>query len=170
MEADIEKVQSMLEEEDDGHGAFVCEYEIFREIYQLQRRMIERYNSTMFLALLTINNTYDQRFDNLVLDNIMKQLLHIVQANLRRGDTVSRYSAMQYVILLPSVTYETGRLVMDRVKKAFYKEYVKSSVMLTYKLRPLCIRKYDAATQKRGGAIDSVETVLRDLDAPSSFS
>ena len=166
MEADIEKVQSMLEEEDDGHGAFVCEYEIFREIYQLQRRMIERYNSTMFLALLTINNTYEQRFDNLVLDNIMKQLLNIVQANLRRGDTVSRYSAMQYVVLLPSVTYETGRLVMDRVKKAFYKEYVKSSVMLTYKLRPLCIRKYDVAAPKRvsdAPSTDSIETVLKDL-------
>ena len=150
MEADIEKVQNMLEEDKDGHGAFVCEYEIFKEIYQLQRRMLERYNGTMFLALLTISNTYEQRFDNLVLDNIMKQLLHVSQTNLRRGDTISRYSVMQYVILLPSVTYETGRLVLDRIKKAFYNEYVKSSVVLTYKLRPLCINKYDTvATQKR---------------------
>ena len=38
---------------------------------------------------------------------------------------------------------------MDRIKKAFYNEYVKSSVVLTYKLRPLCINKYDANTQKR---------------------
>ena len=149
MEADIEKVQNMLEEDTDGHGAFVCEYEIFKEIYQLQRRMLERYNGTMFLALLTISNTYEQRFDNLVLDNIMKQLLHVSQSNLRRGDTISRYSVMQYVVLLPSVTYETGRLVMDRIKKAFYNEYVKSSVVLTYKLRPLCINKYDTAPQKR---------------------
>ena len=149
MEADIEKVQNMLEEDTDGHGAFVCEYEIFKEIYQLQRRMLERYNGTMFLALLTISNTYEQRFDNLVLDNIMKQLLHVSQSNLRRGDTISRYSVMQYVVLLPSVTYETGRMVMDRIKKAFYNEYVKSSVVLTYKLRPLCINKYDTTTQKR---------------------
>ena len=144
MEADIEKVQGMLEENDASMGAFVCEYEIFKEIYQLQRRMLERYNGTMFLALLTISNTYEQRFDNLVLDNIMKQLLNVAQTNLRRGDTISRYSVMQYVVLLPSVTYETGRLVMDRIKKAFYAEYVKSSVVLTYKLRPLCLNKYDA--------------------------
>ncbi|HRX57933.1 MAG TPA: BTAD domain-containing putative transcriptional regulator [Eubacteriales bacterium] len=144
MEADIEKVQGMLEEDDASMGAFVCEYEIFKEIYQLQRRMLERYNGTMFLALLTISNTYEQRFDNLVLDNIMKQLLNVAQTNLRRGDTISRYSVMQYVVLLPSVTYETGRLVMDRIKKAFYAEYVKSSVVLTYKLRPLCLNKYDA--------------------------
>lgn len=149
MEADIEKVQGMLEEDDASQGAFVCEYEIFKEIYQLQRRMLERYNGTMFLALLTISNTYEQRFDNLVLDNIMKQLLNVAQTNLRRGDTISRYSVMQYVVLLPSVTYETGRLVMDRIKKAFYMEYVKSSVVLTFKLRPLCLNKYDAPGQKR---------------------
>ena len=149
MEADIEKVQSTIEEEDEMGGAFVCEYEIFKEIYQLQRRLIQRYNSTMFLALITVSNTYEQRFDNLVLDNIMKQLLYTARTNLRRGDTISRYSAMQYVILLPSVTYETGKMVMERIKKAFYKEYVKSSVMLTYKLRPLSVNKYEGGMVNR---------------------
>ena len=149
MEADIEKVQSTIEEEDEMGGAFVCEYEFFKEIYQLQRRLIQRYNSTMFLALITVSNTYEQRFDNLVLDNIMKQLLYTARTNLRRGDTISRYSAMQYVILLPSVTYETGKMVMERIKKAFYKEYVKSSVMLTYKLRPLSVNKYEGGMVNR---------------------
>ena len=143
MEADIEKVQNAIEEEDESEGAFVCEYEIFKEIYQLQRRIIQRYNSTMFLALITVSNTYEQRFDNLVLDSIMKQLLETARTNLRKGDTLSRYSAMQYVVLLPSVTYESGKMVMERIKKAFYKEYVKSSVMLTYKLRPLSLNKYE---------------------------
>lgn len=152
MEADIEKVQQTIEQEDETGGAFVCEYEIFKEIYQLQRRMIERYNSTMFLGLITVSNTYDQRFDNLVLDSIMKLLLEVTRMNLRRGDTVSRYSATQYVMLLPSVSYETGKQVMERVKKAFYEQYVKSSVMLTYKLRPLCINRYDTGnfSKKRG--------------------
>ncbi|MDO4572905.1 MAG: BTAD domain-containing putative transcriptional regulator [Clostridia bacterium] len=145
MEADIEKVQSMLEEDEATSGAFVCEYEIFKEIYQLQRRMVERYNSTMFLALLTIGNTFEQGFDPLVLDSIMKHLLDVTKKNLRRGDTVSRYSAMQYVVLLPAVTYETGKLVMERVKSAFYAEQVKSTVMLNYKLRPLCVNKYENA-------------------------
>lgn len=150
MEADIEKVQGMLEGEDDGTGAFVCEYEIFREIYQLQRRMVERYSSTMFLSLLTVSNAYEQSFDPLVLDSIMKQLLDAAKTHLRRGDTLSRYSAMQYVVLLPAVTYESGKMVMERVKSAFYAKSVKSSVMLTYKLRPLCVNKYEAPRLRTG--------------------
>ena len=41
---------------------------------------------------------------------------------------------------------------MDRIKKAFYKEYIKSSVMLTYKLRPLCINKYEQQSRRGSGA------------------
>jgi len=145
MEVDIEKVQATLEEDEEGFGAFVCEYEIFKEIYQLQRRMLERYNSTMFLALLTVSNAYEQSFEPLVLDSIMKLLLEITRKNLRRGDTISRYSAMQYVVLLPAVTYETGKMVMERIKSTFYASQVKSSVSLTYKIRSLSVNKYELA-------------------------
>ena len=142
MESDIEKVRGLLEQEDAGVGAFVCQYEIFSEIYQLQRRIIERSNGTMFLSLLTVSDSGDEPMDSLVLDQIMKQLLTAAQQNLRRGDTISRYSATQYVVLLPSVNYDTGKQVMERVKKAFYGNFIKSTVMLNYKLRPLSIGKY----------------------------
>ena len=90
----------------------------------------------------------------------MKQLLDTARFNLRRGDTISRYSAMQYVVLLPSVTYETGKMVMERIKKAFYKEYIKSSVMLTYKLRPLCINKYEQQPRRGNGAAAAARPAL----------
>ena len=148
MEIDIEKVQAMLEEDEETSGGFVCEYEIFKEIYQLQRRMVERYNSTIFLVLLTVSNTFEQNFDSLVLDKIMKRLLNVTRKNLRRGDTISRYSAMQYVILLPTVNSETGKLVMERIKNIFYASHVKSSVMLTYKLRPLSMNNHEPVRQR----------------------
>ncbi len=140
MKNDIDSIQESIVLEDDSAGAFVCEYEIFKEIYQLQRRMLERYNSTMFLGLVTLSSTYEQNFDPLVLDSIMRRLLELTVHSLRRGDTVSRFSAAQLVLLLPNVTYETGTLVMERLKKSFYSEYVKSSVILSYKLRPLNVK------------------------------
>ena len=156
MEADIEKVQSMLENEPEEQGALVCQYEVFKEIYQLQRRVTERNNSTIFLAMLSVRDGNDQQpMDSLVLDSITKQLCNVLQHYLRRGDTISRYSATQYVVLLPAVTYESGKLVMERVKKEFYATYVKSSVVLTIKLRPLAKRVFepDETPKKRSGAV-----------------
>ena len=69
----------------------------------------------------------------------------VPRKNLRRGDTISRYSAMQYVVLLPAVTYETGKMVMERIKSTFYASQVKSSVSLTYKIRSLSVNKYELA-------------------------
>lgn len=137
MEVDIQRIQQSIDEEDGSRGAFVCEYEIFKSIYHLQNRLLERTGGTFFIALLTINSTYNEVFEPLILDYIMNQLLVIAQKNLRRGDTIARYSSMQYIIMLPMVNYETGKMVIERVKKAFYKENVKSTIMLSYKLRPL---------------------------------
>jgi hypothetical protein len=137
MEMDIKKIQETIDREDDKQGAFVCEYEIFKNIYHLQNRLLERSGGAFFISLLTLNNMYDKEIDPLVVDHVMKKLLSITQRNLRKGDTIARYSSMQYVIMLPLVNYETGKIVMERIKKAFYGEYVKLPVMLTYKLRPL---------------------------------
>ena len=150
MEVNIENVQAVLEEEEETTGAFVCDYDIFKDIYQLQRRLIERYDSTMFLALLTVSNAYEQNFDPLVLESLMNLLLDIARRSLRRGDTISRYSAMQHVVLLPAVTYETGTTVMERIRTAFYASQVKSSVRLTYKLSPLCVKKEEPPEPVRG--------------------
>ena len=137
MEVDIKIIQENIDMEDDVQGAFFCEYEIFKSIYHLQKRLLERTGGNFFIALITVNHAYQETLDPLVLDNIMKKLLMIIQKNLRRGDTIARYSSMQYVVILPMVNYETGKMIIERVKKIFYKEYVRNSVMLTYKLRPL---------------------------------
>lgn len=149
MEKDIEKIQESIEYEDESNCAFVCEYEIFKEIYHLQRRMLERYNSTIFLALITLVPAYGQDINPLVLDSAMKHLLDVLRTNLRRGDAVSRFSSMQYVTLLLSVTYESGKQVMERIKQQFYKRYPHASLIMNYKLRPLCVDRFYSGSAQR---------------------
>ena len=39
---------------------------------------------------------------------------------LRAGDVASKYSGAQYVILLPTCTYETGKMVIERLLTRFF--------------------------------------------------
>ena len=39
---------------------------------------------------------------------------------LRAGDVASKYSGAQYVILLPTCTYETGKMVVERLMTRFF--------------------------------------------------
>ena len=73
----------------------------------------------------------------LKLDDVMKGLLHVLTANLRKGDTITQFSPTQYALLLPTVNYETGKLVMERLKRKFYQAYPNSNYMLTYRLGPI---------------------------------
>ncbi|MFA0814190.1 MAG: BTAD domain-containing putative transcriptional regulator [Anaerofustis sp.] len=137
METDIVKIQQNIETEDEPEGAFVCEYEVFKRIYHLQCRQMERTGGSMFISLMTVNNATDSVFDPESVDVIMNKLLDVAQNSLRRSDMIARYSSLQYVIMLPRVTYETGKIVMERIKVAFYKRYSKQPIVVTYKLKPM---------------------------------
>ncbi|MDL2233801.1 winged helix-turn-helix domain-containing protein [Ruminococcaceae bacterium OttesenSCG-928-L11] len=132
-ETDIQTILSdLVKKEDIDNGAFICDYSIFRDIYQLQLRNLERQENKMFLALLTVESTVEDRIEPLILDAIMRRLMEILKECLRKGDTISRYSSSQYAILLPMMTYSNGYIVINRVKKMFYKTYTDNTTRLIF--------------------------------------
>lgn len=136
-ELDIDDVRGKLEEREAQGGAYICEYGIFEDIYRIEARCLARYGGRMFLALLTITDAYCQMPEQRVLGKAMERLLEAACMSLRRCDVMARYSPSQYVLLLPTVTYETGQLVLERIRKAFRRLYPKAPVVISGKLRPL---------------------------------
>ena len=137
-EADIEEIRKELQEDGGDNGAFVCEYTIFKDIYQLQMRNLKRVDMPMFLVLVVISYLDNREVDSLVLEQSMKRLQDTMQASLRKGDTVARYSPTQYAALLPSVgSYDVGRKVLERVKTVFYRDSQNVDFVFNYKLAPL---------------------------------
>ena len=67
----------------------------------------------------------------------MQGLIEILRVNLRKGDTVARFSPTIVALLLPMVNYNTGRMVMERVKARFYQKYPNCSVAFNYRIGPL---------------------------------
>lgn len=137
MELDIATVCDKLSEKDNSEGAFVCEYSIFRDLYRIEERCLERYGGRVFLGLITVTDAYLHVPDTDTLGRVMEQVLDVVRRALRRGDIVARYSPAQYVVLLPTVTFETGEKVLERIRRAYRKRYPKSPMVLSCKLRPL---------------------------------
>lgn len=137
LEMNIDLIKAELAEAGKVRGAFVCEYAVFKDIYHLQARSLERLGLSMFIVLMKVNTIDGTPFEPLVLDDIMKRLLDVLRNNLRKGDTVSQFSPTQFALLLPSVNYDTGKLVMERIRRAFYREQANSNIMLTYRFGPV---------------------------------
>ncbi len=112
----------------------VCDYSVFKDIYRLYMRNFTRLKIDMHLALITVTTSggENQVFEA---ENAMKRLLDILKSHLRKGDTVSRHSAMRYVVLLPNTPgFKEGRMVLERIKHTFYKEADNALFKLTYKI------------------------------------
>lgn len=147
----IDAIRDELQEYGEVSGAFVCEYAVFKEIYNLQMRNLERLGSSMFIALVMVSNMDTKPLSPIKQNDVMQGLLDVMRHNLRKGDTITRFSATQYALLLPMVNYESGKIVMERLKRQFYQQYPNSNYMLSYRIGPLSSKIYQGE-EHRGTA------------------
>ena len=133
----LESIRNELRESDEHRDAFVCEYSVFKEIYNLQMRNLERLGTTMFLAIIMISPYNGKEIDSLRQDHIMNRLIDILRKNLRKGDTITRFAPTIIALLLPTVNYNTGGMVLERIKSEFYHSYPDSDIVFNYRVGPL---------------------------------
>lgn len=141
LEMDLNIIQNDLKEAEYKSGPFFCEYCIFQETYRLIARQAAREGRTVFLCLITVSDANGEIPSLTKLDAAMIRLLDAINLSLRRGDVVAKYSGAQYVILLPSITYEDGSMVMERIIKQYYQANRRSVLHLNYKLEQIILNE-----------------------------
>ena len=122
----------LTKDERDLRGPFFCDYRAFKEIYNIQIRNLERLGSTMFLGVIMLGST-----NSVTREGGMAGLQEILRSNLRRGDIVTRFNENIFAMLLPTVNYSTGNIVMERLEQLFYGEYPSSKIVFHYRVCPL---------------------------------
>lgn len=137
LDADIDRIREELSDISGQRGAYICDYAVFKEIYLMQIRNLERIGVSLFSGLIMVTGSDGRAIEFDELSDIMRDLLRALRENLRKGDTISQYGALEYVILLPTVTHQTGAMVMERVKKAFEQIHPDTSITCDYRIGPL---------------------------------
>ena len=128
LKLNLEAIREELHNSSLERGAFVCDYEMFKAIYSLEMRNLERLGTTMFLGIIMIGDSDEGDYDSIRQDNIMNGLIEILRDNLRKGDIITHFSPSVVALLLPTVNYKTGSMVMERIRKLFYQRYPSSHI------------------------------------------
>lgn len=106
-------------------GAFQCPYETFKKIYQLEVRKAIRRGFSEYIVLLTIEPKEHIKSNNELMEAVLEStsllLNNTISTTLRVGDTFTKYSTQQYLMLLPDCTDVNARKVVDRITNNFYK-------------------------------------------------
>ena len=100
-------------------------------------------------------------------ENVMRGLMEILRNNLREGDVITHFSPTTVAMLLPTVDYNTGDGVMDRIKQKFYQAYPNSNVLFNYRIAPLSANAIVEEPQKpRRGRGRAAKGTAKEKTAP----
>ena len=137
-EENIERIQEELVEDPNPEGTFYCEFGVFRKIYELELRRSSRMRANVHLALLSMSfdlcKFQDESEYKAVLKEEMKLLQNVISKSLRNSDVFCRYSANQFLIMLPTCKYEDVEMIMKRLMDSFRRENKKKKVALQYSI------------------------------------
>lgn len=123
--------------ENDAHGAFYCEYEMFRQIYMLKQRECQRSGQMVQLALITALPCKGRSPGERARRTMMDRLSTVIRDSLRQGDTYTQYSPTQYLLLLQSASFENGKTVLARIQRNYRQSFYWSDFLLQYSLLPM---------------------------------
>ena len=137
VEIDIGIIKQDLKETDAMDGAFYCEYEVFKNIYQVQVRTASRTEQPIFVCLITLADSQGSIPDGDLRKKAMDGLFKVIQTSTRKYDVFARFSATQYVLLLPTSNFENCNNVLKRIVKQYKQTYRVKSVDINYTIQPL---------------------------------
>ncbi len=135
---DLEHIRYMIEGRmDKTDGVFQVEYEELKTLYSYISRCVKRDGEKVQTILFTISDMNNNRVDNEVFENAMAALEVAAASSLRMVDIGSRYSSVQYFIILIGTDIDNGRMVADRVMKQFYKIHANSNIVVSYDIQTM---------------------------------
>lgn len=126
-----------VSEEEKPQSVFYCEYSIFRQIYRIEARRLERMGISEYIMLLTVRiaqKNLDEEQTAFIRRRAMERLREAICGSLRIGDVVCQYGGSQYIILLPICTYEDCERIGKRLTAKFSEKFRNPLVSMKYEM------------------------------------
>ena len=133
----IDEVLEDLREPEVLLGAMECDYDYFKVLCHAESRAMERSGNVVHIALLSATDRTGEPLSKRSQERILTQLGQHIQQNLRRGDTISRCSSTQYILMLPKANYEDSCMVCRRVINSYHKAFPNTAIRIKFMVQPL---------------------------------
>ena len=129
----INEIKGGLKEDEEEDRAFYCNLPSFRDGYRLVRRIIERSGQSVYLMLCTVTDGKGRPMENKEkLTAMTDELYDAIKHCLRRGDSFTKYSPTQFLILLVGTNQENCSMIFDRISHYFAREHKSWEQYLEY--------------------------------------
>ena len=128
-----EEIAEMLGEEDPRRAAYFCGYELFKRVYQVQARIINRTGEACCVCLFTVTSSDGSLPDDLFMDFFRES----IRENLRASDVVTRSGPTQFMTLLRGSDVASAEMVCNRLIDTFEKAHPDADVKADFLICPM---------------------------------
>ena len=132
---DPETAIDQLAEQEIVKGAFICDYDFFKMLYQAHARSIERTGVPIHTAVVSLKPDGKGSGDDL--SATMDTLEQSMRDSLRRGDVITRCSVSQFLVMLMSADGENIRKAFERFIDFFKSAHPNSHYVIEYDVKPV---------------------------------
>lgn len=135
--ADIRQIIKSIKEAGSYDGALDVEYRQFAKMYDYLYKVCQRYEHSCNVVLVTLDSRYNK---TTYIDNIEKHMHYMemaIQSTIRTVDICTRYSSVQFLIVLLEAGEENVDLIMNRIFAAYYKMSAETDLIPRYEISTL---------------------------------
>lgn len=120
---DLEQVARALRESGNYTGALDLDNREFSKIFEYMSNLGERYKHTCHLVMITLDSASDNTMFIEKIEKALECMEMAIRSNIRNVDVCTRYSSMQYLLILMEAGEDNIPVVMERIFNQYYKVY-----------------------------------------------
>lgn len=129
---DYNKMKELLNDKTFENGAFVCDFDLFRHLYQLECRKLIRDENKSFLIFFELQGKDDSALKR----SYSSRLIQLLISSIRKGDIISRINNSQIALLVRCKTLESGQVMIERILTLFYEKF-QNELTIKYKIEEI---------------------------------
>lgn len=134
---DLELVAKTLSASGSYTGALDLDNREFAKIYEYMGNLGERYMHTCHLVMITLDAVTDATTFIEKIEQALDCMESAIRENIRNVDICTRYSSMQYLVILMEAGEKHIPLVMERIFTQYYKLYNQNDFQPRYEFMPM---------------------------------
>ncbi len=129
---DLKQLVKSIRSSGEYEGAMDLEYREFAKLYEYLSNINERYKHSCHLVMVSIEADSEETMFIDEIERAMGCMEKAIRENIRNVDICTRYSSLQYLVILLEVGEDNLSMVMDRIFAGYYSLYGKNLLKPEY--------------------------------------
>ena len=134
---DLELVAKALQQSGSYTGALDLDYRAFAKVYEYVNSLGERYRHKCYLVMVTMETFPDRMIYIEHIEEALGCMENAIRGKIRKVDVCTRFSSMQYLIILFEAQEDRIANVMDRTFAQYNELYGKDDFIPRYEYIPM---------------------------------